>query len=213
MELPEPDPMCCIFNVRPRWALICFISAIPGMHIRISKSQLKKEKRKINKMHIDFITISRGGISGGRRQEGNQRAPTAGQSGRRFGHFCQSTVYQFLHKTPIQHLHVPRLRLDRRLMLRSLLLLPPKWKVKFPSSPPEARALSWQVTASAGQTLKFQIKKIRTNWHKIRTVLNFIPRLRMNPDVNFDWIWSIKRNYSWPPPRQTASVVEAIQVC
>lgn len=175
-----------------------------------------KKKRTINKIHhldIDFITILQGGISGGRRQEGNYGASAAGQSSRRFGHFCPSTVHQFLHKTPIQHLDVPRLCLDRRLMLRSFLLLPPKLKVKFPSSPPEAQALSWQVTASAGQTLKFQIKKIRTNWHKIRTVLNFIPRLRMNPDVNFDWIWSIKRNYSWPPRRQTASVVEAIQVC
>lgn len=164
MELPEPDPGVALpmySHNEPRYVLyqlsLVFTFEFPNH---------SKKKRTINKIHhldIDFITILRGGISGGRRQEGNYGAPAAGQSSRRFGHFCRSTVYQFLHKTPIQHLDVPRLCLDRRLMLRSFLLLPPKLKVKFPSSPPEAQALSWQVTASAGQTLKFQIKKIRTN--------------------------------------------------
>lgn len=49
---------------------------------------------------------------------------------------------QFLHKTSTQHIYVPSLCLDKRLMLHCFLLLQPKLKGKFPPSPTEAPVLS-----------------------------------------------------------------------
>jgi len=104
-------------------------------------------KKKINKLHhldILFITIVQGRHF--RRKDGEKQITKPLLRVRaaevRFSYFCRSTVYQFLHKTSIQRLDVPRLCLDMRLMLHGFLLLPPKLKVKFPSSPTEAHVLS-----------------------------------------------------------------------
>lgn len=106
---------------------------------------------------------------------------------------CLSILAQNIPSAP----GLPRLRLDMRLTLPSSPL-PPEWEAEFPSSPREREAFR----SRSRQTLEFQIKEIRTNWHKIRTTRNFTAGLRRNPGRSLDWSWNMRRNCSSPLPER-----------